>query len=122
MKELKEFVKRGYIIQVDFGVQVGSVQSMNRPAIVIQNNTGNRYSPNVIVIPITSKNKKNMPTHFKLEKEKYDFLHTDSIALCEQVTTISKQQIRGYLGCIDKDDIVQIDKKLGISMGLKLDV
>jgi len=120
MKELKKFVKRGYIIQVDFGVQAGSVQSMNRPAIVIQNNTGNRYSPNVIVIPITSKNKKNMPTHFKLKKEKYDFLHTDSIALCEQVVTISKQQIRGYLGCIDKDDIVLIDKKLAISMGLTL--
>ncbi len=122
MKELKKFVKRGYIIQLDFGIHAGSVQSMERPAIVIQNNTGNRYSPNVIVIPITSKNKKNMPTHFKLEKEKYDFLHTDSIALCEQVITISKQQIMGYLGCIDKDDIVQIDKKLGISMGLKLDV
>lgn len=120
MNNLKNLIKRGYVIQVDFGTQVGSVQSKKRPAVVIQNDIGNKYSPNTIVVPLTSKHKKSMPTHFKLDKEKYDYLHTDSLAICEQIITISKGQIKECLGYIDKDDIVQIEKRLAISMGLTL--
>ena len=110
MNNFKNLIKRGYVIQVDFGTQVGSVQSNKRPAVVIQNDIGNKYSPNTIVVPLTSKHKKSMPTH----------LHTDSLAICEQIITISKGQIKECLGYIDKDDIVQIEKRLAISMGLTL--
>ena len=43
-----------------------------------------------------------------------DYLHTDSLAICEQIITISKGQIKECLGYIDKDDIVQIEKRLAI--------
>lgn len=105
---------------VDLGNQVGSVQSLVRPAIVVQNNKGNLYSTTTIVVPLTSKNRKSLPTHHILKKNDYDFLHTDSIALCEQITTISEQQIKNVIGMMDSDVMSEIDRKLAISINLRL--
>lgn len=105
---------------VDLGNQVGSVQSLVRPAIVVQNNKGNLHSTTTIVVPLTSKNRKSLPTHYILKKNDYDFLHTDSIALCEQITTISEQQIKNVIGMMDSDVMSEIDKKLAISINLRL--
>lgn len=116
------YLKRGDICKVDFGIQGGSVQSLIRPAIVIQNNTGNRYSPTIIVVPLTSKNKNNLPTHLLLEKQQYNFLHTDSIVIAEQVITISKAQVKCKLGKINDKDMFEVDKRLAISMSLNLAV
>ena len=113
-------ISKGDIYYASLDPIVGSEQNGTRPVVIIQNDIGNKYSPNTIVVPLTSKHKKSMPTHFKLDKEKYDYLHTDSLAICEQIITISKGQIKECLGYIDKDDIVQIEKRLAISMGLTL--
>ena len=48
-------VKRGSIVLVDFDPVVGSEQGKTRPALVIQNDIYNKYSPTTIVAPITSK-------------------------------------------------------------------
>lgn len=120
MNNLRSFIKRGCIVMVDLGNQVGSVQSLVRPAIVVQNNKGNLYSTTTIVVPLTSKNRKSLPTHHILKKNDYDFLHTDSIALCEQITTISEQQIKNVIGMMDSDVMSEIDRKLAISINLRL--
>ena len=57
---------RGDIILLDFGKQHGYIQGGVRPAVIIQNDTGNYFSPTTIVAPITSKNKKYIPTHVKI--------------------------------------------------------
>ena len=43
-------VKRGDIFYADLSPVVGSEQGGLRPVLIIQNNTGNRYSPTVIVL------------------------------------------------------------------------
>ena len=48
-------IKRGDIYLVDLGDNIGSVQKGERPAIVVQNDKGNKYSPTITVIPITTK-------------------------------------------------------------------
>lgn len=48
-------VKRGEIYWVEFDPVKGSEQSGMRPALVIQNDTGNQYSPTTIVVAITSR-------------------------------------------------------------------
>ena len=56
-------VKWGDICYVDFGENEGSEQNGIRPAIIIQNDIGNTYSPTTIVASITSQKKKHLPTH-----------------------------------------------------------
>ena len=45
--------KRGEVYLVNFDPTVGAEIKKTRPALVIQNNVGNRYSPVTIVAAIT---------------------------------------------------------------------
>ena len=66
-----------------------SVQGGTRPVIVLQNNSGNRSSPTVIVAPITSKlEKPHLPTHVVLGQSN---LPKQSMVLLEQVMTIDQK-------------------------------
>ena len=56
-------VKRGDLFYADLSVGVGSEQSGIRPVVVIQNDSGNRFSTTIIISPLTSSKKKNIPTH-----------------------------------------------------------
>ena len=60
-------VKRGDIYYADLSPVVGSEQGGIRPVLIIQNDTGNRYSPTVIAAAITSQTgKARLPTHIAL--------------------------------------------------------
>ena len=48
-------VKRGEIYWVEFDPVKGSEQSGVRPALVVQNDIGNRHSPTTVVVAITSR-------------------------------------------------------------------
>ena len=48
-------IQKGDIFYANLGETVGSEQSGIRPVLVIQNNVGNKYSPTLIITPLTSK-------------------------------------------------------------------
>lgn len=56
-------VKRGDVFYADLDPIIGSEQGGIRPVLVVQNNVGNKYSPTLVVLPISSAKKNNMPTH-----------------------------------------------------------
>lgn len=75
----------------------GNEQTGWRPALVFQNNVGNVYSPNVIVLPLTSKLKKsNQPTHVVVPANGTG-LARDSMVLCENPVSASKDKLGKYL-------------------------
>ncbi len=112
------YPKRGEIYEADLGIGDGSEQAGVRPVLIIQNNTGNHYSPTVICVPLTSKCKKQMPTHYTLTKMEYEFLTYDSIVLCEQIKTISKRRLSHRIGMVGKDDMKMVGEKLCVSIAL----
>lgn len=115
-----ERIERGEILYADLKEQEGSVQSGERPVLVIQNDTGNKYSPTIIVASVTRQNKKKgFPTHKKILKKDYNFLSGDSVIICEQIHTISKQQIINRWGKISDEDMNEVDEKIMISLALK---
>ena len=60
-------IKRGDIYYADLSPVVGSEQGGVRPVLIIQNDTGNRYSPTVIAAAITSQTgKARLPTHIEI--------------------------------------------------------
>lgn len=107
--------KRGNIVWVDFGQPFGSEQGGVRPALIVQNDVGNRYSPTIIVLPITkSDTKKKIPTQTEIYIDK-----TWSLVYGEQIRTIDKKRVRLKQGVIEViDDMSSINKALMISMGL----
>ena len=81
---------------------VHSEQGGIRPVIIIQNDTGNKYSPTVIVLPITSEIKKeNLPTHCILHKTHKNGLEMDSMVLAEQIRVVDKSRLLDKIGYLD---------------------
>uniref|UniRef100_UPI00345F719E type II toxin-antitoxin system PemK/MazF family toxin n=1 Tax=Lacrimispora sp. TaxID=2719234 RepID=UPI00345F719E len=72
-----------------------SIQSGYRPCLVISNNVGNKFSPTLLVIPLSSQLKNvNQPTHTIIRCDANNGLTSDSMLLAEQITTISKSKSR----------------------------
>ena len=113
-------VKRGDMFYADLSPVVGSEQGGIRPVLVIQNDTGNKYSPTVIVSAITSQlNKSRLPTHIELDSEEFG-LKSDSVVLAEQIRTIDKSRLKEKIGHIEDDKIMnRINSAIGISFGLE---
>ncbi|MBQ5736072.1 MAG: type II toxin-antitoxin system PemK/MazF family toxin, partial [Lachnospiraceae bacterium] len=87
-----------------------------RPVLVIQNDTGNRHSPTVIIAAITSQmHKSKLPTHVEIDSQKYD-IDKDSVVLLEQLRTIDKKRLRDKVCHLDNDIIAKVDKALLVSL------
>ena len=111
-------IKRGSIIMVDLPLGNGSVQGGVRPAVVISNDRGNKFSPVLIVVPLTSRVKKFMPTHHTIEPSMINGLTKTSIALAEQIITIGKDTVRNIVGTLEEIDINFINRKVMTSLAL----
>lgn len=109
-------IYRGEIYYADLRGAEGSEQDGIRPAIVIQNNLGNKHSPTTIVCAVTGRPKKPLPTHTEIGSAVG--LTKDSFALLEQLRTIDHRRIGRYIGRLDESTMVEIDKALAVSVGL----
>lgn len=116
-REMPEQVLRGQMYLAGLDPVIGSEQGGVRPVLVIQNNTGNRFSPTVIVAPITTEIKKTrQPTHIGIPP--FFGLPRHSMVMLEQLRTIDKSRMGNYVGCLDDEVMDYIDRALGISVGL----
>lgn len=111
-------IMRGEIYIADLDPVVGSEQGGKRPVLIIQNNLGNKHSPTVIVLAITSRfhKKRHLPTHVPIESGD---LSKNSIALAEQVRTIDKSRLIHYVGRASKETMDFVDDALKVSMGVQ---
>lgn len=83
---------------------VESEQNGVRPVVVIQNDIGNKYSPTVLVIPVTSEIKKiSQPTHCILHKTLKNGLKVDSMVMAEQIRVIDKSRLKDKIGYVDNE-------------------
>lgn len=110
--------RRGEIYFADLDPHYGSEQGGKRPVIVIQNNTGNKFAPTVIVAAVTSKvsKKPNLPTHVLIEQN--PAFSRPSVVLLEQIFTIDKERIQRLLGQTTPDEMHQINEALMNSLDL----
>lgn len=83
------------VIFGEFPDNDGSIQSGYRPGIVIQNNIGNKYSPTLIALPLTSKIKNlDQATHMLIKCDDENGLKVNSMLLAEQIATIDKKKTK----------------------------
>lgn len=111
-------IRRGDIYYADLRPVVGSEQGGIRPVLIVQNDVGNKHSPTVICVAITSKmNKAKLPTHVELSAEEYGVIK-DSVILLEQIRTIDKSRLKEKVCHLDKKILERIDKALLVSLAL----
>lgn len=111
--------KRGQIFFSELEGTKFSEQGGVRPVVIIQNDIGNRYSPTIIVAPITSQlTKAKLPTHVEVDNSVLD---RNSIILTEQLRTIDKRRLRKYIGVASQETMDKVNKALLISLELDQD-
>ena len=110
------FPKRGEIWLVDFNPVRGSEQKGLRPALILQNDTGNEYAATTIVAAITTTIKLYPVT--VLLKERSANLKKDSTVNLAQILTIDKNRLKKKLGSLDNDLMKKIDRALCVSLDL----
>ena len=82
---IRRTMKRGEIYLIENDNAVGCEQRGIRPAVIVGNDVGNKYSPVLLVVYFTTQPKKHLPTHV--------YVRGYGIALCEQIFTIDKTRI-----------------------------
>lgn len=109
-------LERGQVYYAQLGKPIGSEQGGTRPVIIVQNNTGNRCSPTVVVVPITSQHKPALPTHVLLRKTSK--LAGTSCALTEQIRTIDRSRLGAFITQLPTETMDSVDYAVAVSVGL----
>lgn len=110
-KMIKSDIKKGDIYYATLNPAIGSEQKGERPVVVLQNDCGNKYSPTVIVAPLTKIIKKEkLPTHILIYSN--DFLRYNSLILLEQIRVIDKSRIISYMGSLLDYQLDKVNRAL----------
>jgi len=111
-------VKRGDIWLVNLDPTLGHEIKKARPAVIIQNDVGNTFSPITIIAPLTSQHLETMYPFEALVLKNHSGLDKDSKALLNQIRAVDKKRLVKKLGKVDVSTLEKIDEAVKISLGL----
>ncbi|WP_270468026.1 type II toxin-antitoxin system PemK/MazF family toxin [Catenibacterium mitsuokai] len=112
-------VKRGDIFYITYSKNFNdsySYDTTGRPGVIVSDNHLNRGSEYVEVVYLTTKIKRDMPTHVDV------FCKTPSTALCETIHTVEKDRIGTYVRTVSDEEMEGIERGLRRSLGMNVPV
>lgn len=110
-------IRRGDVVIVRLDPAEGHEMEKTRPAVVVQNDVGNRNSSTTIVAPATG-------THggypFEVLVEASDAaLERDTSIRLDQIRVVSvERRIHSVVGSLDEATMREVDEALQLSLGL----
>jgi mRNA interferase MazF len=110
--------RRGDIYWVDFHPARGSEQAGRRPALVVQNDVGNRHASTTIVVALTTRLRDPEPPHQVLIPAAESGLPRDSMAKCDQILTIARDRLLDRAGVLVPRRMAAVDHALLYSLAL----
>ena len=108
-------MQRGEVWWVNFDPSVGGEIRKQRPAIIISNNLANTYLNRVQVVPLTTNLEKLYPGEAYVTVNQ-----TQSKALADQLTTVSKQRLSNRIGRLSVEDMRKVEQAIKIQLDLLL--
>jgi mRNA interferase MazF len=110
-------VKRGEIYWVDWSPGRGSEQSGLRPALIIQNDIGNKLSPTTIVAASSTADVKSFPFIVRVTIKESGLPKECHINL-SAILTIDKSYLRDKCGQLDDHKMAEIDRAIKNSLAI----
>jgi mRNA interferase MazF len=110
-------IRRGEIYWIVWNPSRGSEQRGLRPALVIQNDIGNQFSPTTIVAALTTAIEKQYPFLIKV-KARESGLPKDSMINLSAILTIDKTRLVKKCGELGSDKMIEINEAIKTSLGL----
>jgi mRNA interferase MazF len=108
--------RRGEIYEVDWHPSRGHEQAGTRPALVVQNDVGNRAAPTTIVAAVTSRAPKK-PYPFEVEVPE-GVLPRPSWVNCAHLITVDRRRLGRRMGVLPDRALPALDEALRHSLGL----
>lgn len=108
-------VKRGDIFYITYSKNFNdsySYDTTGRPGVIVSDDHLNRGSEYVEVVYLTTKIKRDMPTHADV------FCKSPSTALCETIHTVEKDRIGTYVRTVSDEEMEEIERGLRSSLGM----
>jgi mRNA interferase MazF len=110
-------IRRGDVVVVRLEPAEGHEVEKTRPAVVVQNDVGNRNSSTTIVAPATG-TYREYPFEVFVDAESSPFENDSSIRL-DQVRVVSvEKRIHSVVGSLDEATMQEVDEALQLSLGL----
>ncbi len=110
--------RRGEVYLVNFDPTLGAEIKKTRPALVLQNDVANRFSPITVVAAITSKFESRLyPTEVPVTAPEGG-LEVDSVVLLNQIRSVDKQRLIRRLGKLSPETMQLVDRAAMLSLGL----
>ncbi|MGA2159052.1 MAG: type II toxin-antitoxin system PemK/MazF family toxin [Dehalococcoidia bacterium] len=109
--------KRGEIYRVNWHPGRGSEQTGRRPALIIQNDIGNHYSPTTIIAACSTAQMKDYPFIVNVSAKESGLPKGCSVNLA-QIITIDKARLATKCGALSAGRMNEIDEAIKYSLGL----
>jgi mRNA interferase MazF len=110
--------RRGEVHWVNLDPTVGTEIAKTRPVVIISHDLGNRHSPRVIVAPITSRRVDRVYPFEVLIPAGEGGLPQKSKALLNQIRTVDKARLRGWIGTLNEMRMLEIDRAIRLSLAV----
>lgn len=115
---IEEPIRRGdiYLFNLDRyrPVDTQLERGTNRPVVVISSEAGNKSSNLVNVVPFTTK-LKSLAINVGVKPLRPGL---DTQVLCNQIYTVQKKDLGKHIGCLDEEDLANVDRGILIALGL----
>jgi mRNA interferase MazF len=103
---------------VNFDPTIGAEIRKTRPALVVQNDIANRWSPITIVAAITSRfEEPTYPTEVVVRAPEGG-LEVDGVVLLNQIRSIDKRRLVRRMGVLKPERMRQVEQAMLISLGM----
>lgn len=115
--EFRDF-RRGQVYFADLEPRFGHEQGGIRPVVIVQNDIGNFYSPNVIITTMTRQidKKPNQPTHVFLDNVGW---LDPSMCMAENMFSLDKRRLGRFVGRLSMEQMTDVDKAMCASLSLR---
>ena len=110
---------RGDVVEINLDPAIGSEPNKTRPCVVIQNDTGNKYSPVFIVAIITGA--ENVPRRYPVDvhvNKENGGLTKDSVVQCNLLRSVDEKRLVRSLGHFSEAIMQKVNNALKISLAL----
>ena len=97
-------MKRGSVWWVEFDPAVGSEIHKTRPAIIVSNDTANKYLARVVVIPLTSNVSRLYPGEAMVTVD-----GKKNKAMTDQIMSADKSRLKNKIGELSDDDMFSLE-------------
>jgi len=115
MARVKRPPRRGDVYWVNLDPVVGTEIKKTRPAVVVSNDSCNRFGTRVVVLPITS----NVDSLYPGEAS-VDVKGKPGRALGDQIRSVDKARLKSRASTLTADEMARIDEALSITLALPI--